>query len=239
MKKSLYTLIKQAWIPLMLVILMLLSFLTGYFFNLSLNHYGIYPRRLEGLLGVITFPLVHADAVHLFSNLFPMLVLGVALFSFYNSIAKELMLWMWLGHGILLWSFGRPAWHIGASGLIYALAFFLLFSGFLRKNKALMAISLIVITFYGSLVWGVFPLKPNVSWEGHLSGLLIGTLLAYFFRRDGPPNDQEHHWPDEEEDEEPYWLEDNQEIAPQAKPYVFRYRFRPSTNSNQGSNEDK
>ncbi|MDB2613446.1 rhomboid family intramembrane serine protease [bacterium] len=86
-----------------------------------------------------------------------------------RSIANEVFLWSWLMSGIWLWAIGRPSFHIGASGLVYALASFLFFSGFIRKHTRLMAISMFVVFLYGGMIWGVFPMQDHISWEGHLS----------------------------------------------------------------------
>jgi membrane associated rhomboid family serine protease len=105
--------------------------------------------------------------------------------------------------GIILWIIGRESWHIGASGLIYALAFFLFFSGLIRRHIPLIAISLIITFLYGSMVWHIFPWKVNdpISWEGHLSGGFTGLMLAVFFRNQGPQRPI-HEWEDEEEEDD-------------------------------------
>ena len=98
-----------------------------------------------------------------------------------------------------------PGWHIGASGIIYGLAFFLFFSGILRKHVPLIAISLLITFLYGGLVWNMFPqfAKATTSWEGHLSGAIAGTLCAIGFMEYGPQRpDPFAGEEDEEEDED-------------------------------------
>ena len=162
---------------------------------------GVFPRTLEGLLGIITAPFIHGDWKHLFNNTLPLIVLGTSLRFFYKEISKEVFFWSWLMSGLWLWSIGRPSFHIGASGLVYALASFLFFSGLIRKHTRLMAVSLVVVFLYGSLIWGIFPIKSHISWEGHLSGGIAGVLLAWWFREQGPPN-QKYQYEIEEELEE-------------------------------------
>jgi len=162
---------------------------------------GVFPRTLEGLLGIITAPFIHGDWKHLFNNALPLIVLGTYLRFFYKEISKEVFFWSWLMRSLWLWSIGRPSFHIGASGLVYALASFLFFSGLIRKHTRLMAVSLVVVFLYGSLIWGIFPIKTHISWEGHLSGGIAGVLLAWWFREQGPPT-QKYQYEIEEELEE-------------------------------------
>jgi membrane associated rhomboid family serine protease len=111
--------------------------------------------------------------------------------------------------GLWLWAIGRPSFHIGASGLLYALASFLFFSGFIRKHTKLMSISMFVVFLYGGMVWGIFPMKKHISWEGHLAGALAGLILAYWFKDNGPPKQVYQYEIDEllEEKEQTYTYE--------------------------------
>ena len=118
----------------------------------------------------------------------------------YKKIANEIFLWLFLVSGLWLWVIGRPSLHIGASGVIYSLASFLFVSGIIRKNPRLSSISLIVVFLYGSMIWGVFPTKPTVSWEGHLSGMVSGIIVAIFFKNDGPLR-KKYQWEIDEEHE--------------------------------------
>ena len=86
---------------------------------------------------------------------------------------------------MLVWLGGRPSFHIGASGLVYALASFL-FSGFVRKHNNLIALSMIVVFLYGGMVWGIFPSKDHISWEGHLFGAVNGLFWSLYYRDEGP-----------------------------------------------------
>ncbi|MDC3050615.1 rhomboid family intramembrane serine protease [Flavobacteriales bacterium] len=155
-------------------------------YAIRLAKYGIYPRTLEGLKGVLFSPFIHSDWKHLINNAFPLFVLTTTLGFFYKGIAKEVFFWSWLMSGLWLWAIGRPNFHIGASGLIYALASFLFFSGFIRKHTKLMSISMFVVFLYGGMIWGIFPMKKHISWEGHLAGALAGLILAYWFKDNGP-----------------------------------------------------
>lgn len=168
---------------------------------------GVLPRDKEGLLGIITSVFIHGDIKHIVSNTLPLLILGMLLFYFYKKIAKSVFLWIWIVSGIWLWIGGRnnmnyPTYHIGASTLVYGLASFLFFSGVFRRHLRLMVVSVLVVFLYGGIVWGVFPLKEEMSWEGHLFGAIAGVLIAYNYRKEGPQR-RVYHWDDEDEQEIP------------------------------------
>jgi len=93
---------------------------------------------------------------------------------------------MFIVSGVLLWIIGGTGNHIGASGIVYGLASFLFWSGVIRRNLLLMRISLVVVFLYGGMIWWMLPIKEGVSWEGHLSGALVGLILAIFYRNSGP-----------------------------------------------------
>lgn len=150
----------------------------------SFNDYGIQPRSLKGLRGILFSPFLHGSIKHLLSNTLPLLVLSVALFYFYRKIAFEVLIFGAVLTGLITWLIGREySNHIGASGVVYLLASFLFFKGIWSKNIRLIAVSLIVAFLYGSLVWGMFPNKPNISWEGHLSGFISGVVFALIYKK--------------------------------------------------------
>lgn len=152
------------------------------------THLGIHPLQKDGLFGIFAHPLIHSGWIHLFHNTLPLFALLWGLYYFYKDFASTVFIMAWLIGGLLTWIIGKPGWHIGASGLIYSLAFFLFFSGILRRHIPLIALSLLVVFLYGSMVWNMFPwfADDSTSWEGHLDGALAGTLLAWFYRKEGP-----------------------------------------------------
>ena len=147
---------------------------------------GILPRQAEGLLGIVTFPLIHGGWRHLSSNSLPLIILGTAILFFYRPIALRSIAFIYLLHGALVFLAARPVTHIGASGLVYGFAAFLLTSGILRRERSLMALSMLVIFIYGGMIWGVLPIREGVSWEGHLLGAIAGIAAAFYYRREGP-----------------------------------------------------
>jgi len=197
--------LRSFFFPVIFVLILWLIRGMDVVFQLDLNDYGLYPLEPKGLIGIFTAPLLHANLSHLFANSIPLIVLGALLFYFYKEIAWLILILLYLITGIWVWTFARGgAAHIGASGVIYGLAAFLFFSGIIRREPALMVITLLVTFLYGSIIWGVFPeFFPNqhISWESHFMGLLAGLVLAIYYRKSGP-QPQMHEW-EEEEDEDP------------------------------------
>jgi membrane associated rhomboid family serine protease len=194
--------------PVLFVIVIWLIFILDQSLELELHFNGLFPRKLSGLKGIAFFPLIHGSLKHLIANTFPLLVLGTGIFYFYRGLAVRVFLISYFVTGIAMWIFARPSYHIGASGLIYSLAGFLFLSGVLRRHIGLMAVSLIIVFQYGSLVWGIFPLEEQVSWEGHLLGLVVGSGLAIMYRKLGPqrislPWEREGY--EEEDDDDIPW----------------------------------
>ena len=186
----------------------------------SLWYHGIYPRSIGGIPGIILSPLIHGNINHLLDNSIPLFFLTWALFYFYNKVSYRVFFIIWFFSGIAVWIFARPSYHIGASGLIYGLGSFLFFSGIIRQNINLLAISLLVAFLYGSMVWGIFPYRQGISWESHLAGGTAGFLLSLVYRTIGPEPTR-HIWDEDdeenEEDEAGYWMDDDQESTPEGK----------------------
>lgn len=168
--------------PLGLVLLIWFVYWVEVKYSFNFTEYGIYPQKIEGLKGILFSTFIHSSLKHLFNNSVPLLLLSMALFYFYRNISKSVILWGILITGLLTWLIGRPSYHIGASGLVYVLASFLFFKGIFSKYYRLVALSLSVVFVYGSLVWGLFPGKVGMSWEGHLSGFIVGLGLAFVYK---------------------------------------------------------
>jgi membrane associated rhomboid family serine protease len=185
--------------PILFVILIWLIFWVEFRFNVDLKSFGIQPRKIEGISGIIFSPFLHSSLEHLFNNSIPLFLFSSAIFFFYRTISwKIIFLGIFLS-GLLTWIIGRDSTHIGASGLIYVLISFIFFKGIISKNFNLMALSLIVVFIYGGTIWYIFPIKNNMSWEGHLSGFMIGILLALLFKKNTPVN-KVYKWENEDYD---------------------------------------
>lgn len=172
-------------------------------FQFSVHKLGILPRHLNGIVGILFSPLIHVSFSHLLSNTLSLLILIWFLFFFYAKIAFRSFSLLWIISGVFTWLIGRDLYHIGASGLIFSLAFFLFFSGIFRKHIPLVAVSMILAFVYGSMVWSIFPfaelVNEQLSWEGHLAGAIAGLLIAVIYRNQEP---QKPEYLEEEEDDE-------------------------------------
>ncbi len=195
-----------------------------YFEKIHAFTYGVYPRTLSGLTGIFSYPFIHENFQHIFNNSIPILVLGWAIFHFYKEVALKTVVYIWLISGFWLWIIGRPAYHIGASGLVYGFAAFLLLSGILRREPRVAGISLLVIFLYGSLVWGLFPIEYNISFEAHLCGTIAGLVLAYLYRNTGIQK-QEFVWEEEDEIEVLQTEEEGNGSADSTQSVVVNYTF--------------
>jgi membrane associated rhomboid family serine protease len=167
--------------------------------------FGLRPRELIGLVGIVTAPLVHSDFAHLIANSVPLATVGVAMLFLYPQSTLRVLPVVYLGPGVLVWVFGRGSVHLGASGLVYGLVSYVLVAGLLRRDRRAIAASLLVVFMYGSLAWGVLPIQPGVSWETHLSAAVIGVLLALALRKLDIPPRKRYVWEDptaEDDDEE-------------------------------------
>jgi membrane associated rhomboid family serine protease len=191
--------------PILFILIIWIVFWFEVRFGFDFKFLGIYPRTLMGLRGAIFSPFIHGDIQHLYHNTIPLFVLSVALFYFYRAIAWKVIFYGILLSGLLTWGIGRPAYHIGASGLIYVLMSFTLFKGIFARHFRLIALSLLIVFLYGSMIWYVFPIKSEVSWEGHLSGFLVGIFFAIIFRSSiAKPKRYAWEHEDYNEDEDPF-----------------------------------
>ncbi|MBA2407916.1 MAG: rhomboid family intramembrane serine protease [Chitinophagales bacterium] len=188
-------------IPLLFVCALWLIYFIEYARGKDFSILGILPRSLIGLTGILFTPFLHGSFSHLMSNTIPLLVLGSGFIYFYRNIAYKIFLLIWLIDGLGVWLLGREAYHIGASGLVYGMASFLIFSGILRKNRRLLALAMVIIFVYGGLIWGMLPYIPDVSWEAHLFGFLAGIYFSIHYLLDGPPNDPVPEWMHEDEEQ--------------------------------------
>jgi len=183
----------------------------------SFVEWGIYPLHAKGLFGIVFSPFIHSDFNHLISNSIPFFILMFMLIYFYRRISYRIFIQMYLLAGICVWLSGREAWHIGASGVVYAMAAFHFVSGIIRNDTRLLTLSVVVVFLYGGMIWGIFPINPDISWEGHLWGAVSGVVLAFYYRRYIIRRDK-FDWEEEEEEEESsseqlHWAENEEESS--------------------------
>ena len=183
MKKNLLHIINTMFIPILFVFAIWIVHVN----HISLSNFGLVALNPNRLSGIITFPFLHADLNHLINNSYPILILGGIISQVYKTISTKVFLYSFLLSGTILWFIGNPNTNvIGASGVVYSLASFVLISGFIKKQPRLSILSFFVIFMYGSFFWGMLPMPNKVSWEGHLSGFIAGIIIAFLFRKKGP-----------------------------------------------------
>jgi membrane associated rhomboid family serine protease len=182
--------------------------------GVSFARFGVFPQRLDGLGGVLWAPLIHGSWSHLFANTAPVLVLGTALLYGYPRSARIVLPAVYLGAGLAVWLFARPSFHIGASGLTFGVLLFVFTIGVLRWDRQAIALAMIVFFLYGSMIWGILPYDSSVSYETHLSGAVIGIVLAFALRWLDPPRPRPRYsWEDEEQED------DTMEAQPDEPPH--------------------
>jgi len=228
--------------PLAFVFVMWIVFWVESKFHFNFNSYGVYPLTFSGLRGILFAPFIHSNIEHIFNNSIPIFVLTAALFYFYRGLRWQVIIYGLLLTGFATWLIGRPANHIGASGVVYMLAAFLFFKGILSKQYQLTALSLVVVFLYGSLLWYLFPIDPDISWEGHASGFIVGIVFAFVFKKNTLPIkkfewQREDYNPDEDPFmrqfdehgnffERPLESEDDQTEESEPTPLQIRYYFK-------------
>lgn len=180
-------------IPLMAMILIWVVYWVELVIGVNFNEMGVKPRTLLGLRGVVLSPFIHGSLEHLYNNTIPLGILLSALWYFYRDVAWKVLVYGILLSGLITWLIGRTSYHIGASGFIYVLASFIFFKGIFSSHFRLVALSLIVVFIYGSMLWYIFPVKDGMSWEGHLAGFLTGLFLAKVVKASIPPT-KKYEW---------------------------------------------
>lgn len=162
--------------------------------DVSFNKFGVLPRSFKGLRGILFSPFIHSDASHLWHNTLPLLILSFSLFYFYSKQAVKVFFVGFFATGFFTWLLGRPSYHIGASGIVYLFFGFLLLKGLLTKHIPLLALSFFVVFVYGGMLWYVMPIDFKISWEGHLSGFLVGAFLAVFSKNKMYRDSFKYNW---------------------------------------------
>lgn len=195
-------------LPLFAVVIIWGVYWADWTYYLELYRYGVYPRTLSGLRGVLFSPFIHGGVKHLYNNSAALFVLLTLLQYFYKK-----QVWAVIGLGILLsgigtWLIARESFHIGASGLVYVLVSFIFFKGVQTRYYRLMALSLVIVVLYGGTVWYMFPeIEEGISWEGHLSGFITGLILSFVLSNPEMPEKHfKYEWqkPDYDETQDPF-----------------------------------
>jgi membrane associated rhomboid family serine protease len=165
--------------------------------------YGIMSRRIWGIPGVITGPMVHGSWQHLISNTFPFFVLSALSIYFYRKVAMRAFWMIYFMTGISVWLFARPVSHIGASGIVYGLVSFIFWNGVFRRSLRSIILALVVMLVYSGMFMGVLPDQEGISWESHLLGSIAGIFASFWFK--GELEDEEL------EPDDPFVMETDEE----------------------------
>ena len=217
-----------------IVVLLWLIQWAQYLFAIPFYRFGILPQTLEGIKGIFFMPLIHDkyNLHHIINNSIAFFLLSTLLAYAYRKLFLPVLVLSWVGCGFFLWLFAKNhgAYHIGISGVIYALFSFLFVSGIIRRYFPLQAMSFLVVFLYGSLVWGIFPMDQHISWEGHLAGFLSGIMLAILYRKQGPVRPKYQYEVEQElgidpPDLEGEWLRRMQEAEEKADPLIINYHY--------------
>lgn len=163
-----------------------ISFLVQYYTDTNWNEYGLHPRSIVHWYGIFTMPFLHDGWDHILSNSIPLWFLTSCLYYAYYPFFRQVMFFLFIVSGLWTFIIGRTDVHVGASAVIYGLASYIFWSGVWSKHYRLATLSLLIVFLYGSIVWGLFPIRPNMSWEGHLSGFLAGLVLSLYFKKELP-----------------------------------------------------
>ena len=194
--------LRKAFIPVMWFVLTLwVIHICNALLSLELGRFGVLPGELKGLQGVLFAPLIHGSFTHIFSNTLPLLVLGTAMRLGYPRSSRFVIPIIYLGTGLLVWAFARQNFHIGASGLNFGMLSFVFVIGALRRDVKAIALSCLVFFMYGSMIWGIFPTTPDVSFESHFFGAVLGAVCAISFKNHDPkPPEKRYDWENEHDE---------------------------------------
>lgn len=179
-------------------------------FSLDIRLLTIQPNEVTGLLGIIFAPLLHNTWGHLFANSVPLMLLGGLLAYGYPLSQWKSLIIIWLVSGLGVWLFGRPSYHLGASGLTTGIFYLLLMASILRRDRVSTALMFIAVLMYGGILLGILPWDPKISFEAHFFGAVGGVLSAILFHKQDPrPEEKVYDWENEEEqnelEAEAYW----------------------------------
>jgi membrane associated rhomboid family serine protease len=183
MGKDIIDFLKKIKYAILFLIIIWIIEISDRFFALDLTSWGILPRTGEGFLNIITAPFIHGEWNHLYNNTFSLGATLVIMIVFYPKVTFNVIVLLILLSGFGVWLYGRDAYHIGASGLVYGLVSFIFWTGVFKKNAKSIVLSLLVLSLYSGMFEAIFPnVESDISWESHLSGSIAGILIAFVFK---------------------------------------------------------
>lgn len=217
----------RLYLPLFVLLLMWGIHIVNTALGMSFTVFGLYPRSVIGLRGVLLSPLLHGSWSHLISNTVPYVALSAILFFFYRRIAVPAFLMIYLLTGVAVWLFGRPVIHVGTSGVVYGLVAFVFWTGIFRRSLKSIVLSLVVIFYYGSMFLGILPGQDGISWESHLLGALVGIFVAYWFKGQI-----------EQDEERPVYSWEEEEATP-SRPFLPRDTFDKTRRQREAESQNR
>jgi membrane associated rhomboid family serine protease len=204
-EKRLYSSIKIAAVPVGILWMIHIVKTLGHF---QWGRFGIYPREVDGIAGIFLAPLIHGDFQHLLSNSVPLFFMTALILFFYPRVANISLGLLYVITGLLVWLFARQVYHIGASGVVYAMVSFVFWNGVFRRNLRSIVLALVIIVMYSGYFAGIVPGEEGISWESHLLGAITGILISFIFRNHLEEDEVEHDpWEGEDYTPTDYFLE--------------------------------
>ena len=188
MKKNLSYIINIMFVPILFVFMIWIVEGLEYILNVNFSAFGIIPLDFNRIYAILSYPFIHSDLNHLLNNTYPILILGGIISEVYKKISVKVFCYSYIISGLLLWIFGpRDVTIIGASGIVYALGSFVLFSGFIRKQPRLMMLSFLVIFLNFFNLWGLIEVEQDkISQTAHLCGVIAGLIISVLLKNEGP-----------------------------------------------------
>jgi len=178
----------SAILPIIFVLVLLFIFISSVLFESGIwSDLALHPRMFSHFYTSFTFPFLHGSFPHFINNASALIILGTLLRYFHHKNSILIFMLIFLIHGPLTFFIASGGRHVGASGIIFGLASFLLFNGVWSKNRSLMSVALVVVFLYGGMIWGILPQDGKISWEGHLAGFICGLVLSFFYVKHEPP----------------------------------------------------
>ncbi|TQV77207.1 rhomboid family intramembrane serine protease [Aliikangiella marina] len=192
--------LKSLWYVVYFTLLLWVIKSAEVLFGLELSSLAVHPQDFNGLVGIIFAPMLHADWEHLIANSLPLLLLGALMVYGYPVSKWKTLLIIWVVSGLGVWLFGRPNYHLGASGIVSGLFYFIFLASIIRRDRVSIAIMFIAVFMYGGLLLGILPWDPKISFESHFFGAVGGAFSAILFRNQDPkPIEKTYDWENEDE----------------------------------------
>ena len=166
--------------PLLFAAIIIIAYLLNLLIPIDLNQYGLRPRSLDGLIGILLVVFLHGNFSHLFNNIVPLLILAILLRSYGYQYFVRVTVSLILVSGLLTWLLSPSSLIVGASGLVFAYFSYLITKAIRDKTLITMLVAAVVIISYGGLFFSLGQFEEGISWTGHICGFASGILAALY-----------------------------------------------------------